>query len=461
MTWPELSIEDFPPRRDDEPSSLRQDIIDELSDHFACALNRELLNNPDEKIARQRVLNQFGDPIKVARQLWLDAMKEKIMSQRILVGISAVMAVCCLAVVGFSWILVQESRVVNQKILEQIAAIAERPLPPVDSRIDQQLLLEIKRLNQLQLSGGAATQDGLNPVSFQLVTDQNSQPATGFSGRLIRLSKNLDDFTVDAISDAKGKMDFGRLPAGSYAFELKAPWGEMYQKLDFKTVPGRSFSKTILCPAQKPEPVSVSFQVYHSEEYNSDEWFFLADFRVRQIDQGKDVIKHFYASERRIENENWIYQQPVNQGVYLIGKTGKFFKVPLTPEGKYQNLNSDIQLNQQSVAMPQGRYSLPVLYRIHRDDLSQLSVLNENYFDPVAADMSDLIPGLSRYIIGETMYGIEQTVFVSPLKILDKKPVEVSTGEVLRFPVQHFAASPGKNNVWNLNFYDKKVAQAD
>ncbi|MFH1299826.1 MAG: hypothetical protein ABIK07_02100, partial [Planctomycetota bacterium] len=84
MAWPEISIEDFPPERDDEPSSLRQDIIDELSDHFVCALNRELLKNPDEQTAKQRVLNQFGDPIKIACQLWLDAMKEKIMSQRIM-----------------------------------------------------------------------------------------------------------------------------------------------------------------------------------------------------------------------------------------------------------------------------------------------------------------------------------------------------------------------------------------
>ena len=80
MVWPEVSIEDFPPERDDEPSSLREDILDELTDHFVCALNRELLKNPDEQTAKQRVINQFGDPVKIARQLWLDAMKERMMS---------------------------------------------------------------------------------------------------------------------------------------------------------------------------------------------------------------------------------------------------------------------------------------------------------------------------------------------------------------------------------------------
>ena len=37
----------LPPPRDDEPASLRQDIIDELADHLACAYNRELLRGAD------------------------------------------------------------------------------------------------------------------------------------------------------------------------------------------------------------------------------------------------------------------------------------------------------------------------------------------------------------------------------------------------------------------------------
>jgi hypothetical protein len=460
VAWPELSVDDFPPRRDDEPSSLRQEIIDELSDHFACALNRELHKNPDEQLARKRVLEQFGDPIKVARQLWLEAMKEKIMSQRILIGITVLMAVCCLAVMGIAWILVQESRTVNQKLLEQVAAIADRPVPAAESQTDQEILLELKRLNQLQATSRVATQDRLNQVSFQLVTEQNRQPIADVSGRLIRPSQKQEDFTVDAVSDANGKLDFGRLPSGPYALELKTPWGEMYQELDLRIIPGRDFMKTIVCPAHQPESVSIGFHAHWPEGFESKEWLFLADFRVRQI-KNDDAITYFYSSERQIANESWIYQQPVNRGAYLIGKKGEFFEVPLTPEGKYQNLNTDIKLDQLTVAVPEGQYALPVLYLIRRDDLSQLAILNHNFFDPVSSDMSKLIPGLSRYIRDGSMYGIEQTVFVFPLNILDKKPVEVSTGDVLRFPVQQFAANPGKIDVWNLSFYDKKIAQAD
>ena len=59
----------LPPPRDDEPASLRHDIIDELSDHLACAYHRELLRGVNSTVARQRVLEKFGDPAAMARRL--------------------------------------------------------------------------------------------------------------------------------------------------------------------------------------------------------------------------------------------------------------------------------------------------------------------------------------------------------------------------------------------------------
>ena len=40
----------LPPPRDDEPASLRHDILDELGDHLACAYNRELLRGADSSV---------------------------------------------------------------------------------------------------------------------------------------------------------------------------------------------------------------------------------------------------------------------------------------------------------------------------------------------------------------------------------------------------------------------------
>ena len=91
---------DLPARRDDEPDSLRDDIIDELADHLACAYRRELLRGMDPTTARHHVLDEFGDPAAVARRLWFDAMKGKIMSKRILVAYSIVLTLVCLVSLG-------------------------------------------------------------------------------------------------------------------------------------------------------------------------------------------------------------------------------------------------------------------------------------------------------------------------------------------------------------------------
>src|SRR5271163_2703485 len=94
----------MPAPRDDEPASLRQDILDELGDHLACAYNRELLRGANSQLARQRVLELFGDPAAVARRLWLDAMKGKIMAQRVLITSCLAVALACISLVGLSYV---------------------------------------------------------------------------------------------------------------------------------------------------------------------------------------------------------------------------------------------------------------------------------------------------------------------------------------------------------------------
>jgi hypothetical protein len=94
--WPDDIADELPAPRDDEPSSLRQDIADELADHLHSSFVRELHRTPEETSAKQHVLDRFGDPRRVARQLWFDAMKEKIMSQRVNLALSSLLTVACL-----------------------------------------------------------------------------------------------------------------------------------------------------------------------------------------------------------------------------------------------------------------------------------------------------------------------------------------------------------------------------
>src|SRR5258708_11022440 len=119
MTWPDLADE-LPAKRDDEPSSLRQDIADELADHLHSSFARELHRTPEESSAKQHVLDRFGDPRRVARQLWFDAMKEKIMSQRVNLILSSLMTAACLAALGLLAVMLRDSREVNGAILERL-----------------------------------------------------------------------------------------------------------------------------------------------------------------------------------------------------------------------------------------------------------------------------------------------------------------------------------------------------
>src|SRR6266481_5816047 len=90
----------LPPPRDDEPASLRQDILDELADHLNSSYHRELLRGFDPAAARARAWERFGDPAAVARRLWLDAMKGKIMAQRVLIATCLVVTAASLSLVG-------------------------------------------------------------------------------------------------------------------------------------------------------------------------------------------------------------------------------------------------------------------------------------------------------------------------------------------------------------------------
>src|SRR5262245_50667072 len=130
---------DLPAPRDDEPSSLRDDIVDELADHLACAVRREELKpssepwgsaprndmqdgmrvagversappesadggaEPHRSPVYERVLAKFGDPRAVARRLWWDHMQERIMAQRLTAMMAVIGAAACIAACVLLW----------------------------------------------------------------------------------------------------------------------------------------------------------------------------------------------------------------------------------------------------------------------------------------------------------------------------------------------------------------------
>src|ERR1700761_5414983 len=102
----------LPEPRQDEPASLRIDIVDELSDHLHCAFRREVLRDGDEAAARRRTLDRFGDPKQLARRLWWQAMWSRIMKQRIVSALQWSVAV--LAIVISSAVFRQQSQMLAE-----------------------------------------------------------------------------------------------------------------------------------------------------------------------------------------------------------------------------------------------------------------------------------------------------------------------------------------------------------
>jgi hypothetical protein len=142
MDFRDVASADLPGPREDEPDSLRADILAEIEDHLACAYRRELLRGMDRMSAKQCALDRFGDPAALARRLWLDEMKGKIMSRRILVVSCIVLAVVCLVMVAL--LSIQTARVERQ------AAIAHAQLAQAREHARQVQEEMLKRLDAMQ-----------------------------------------------------------------------------------------------------------------------------------------------------------------------------------------------------------------------------------------------------------------------------------------------------------------------
>jgi len=123
MDWHDSAAKSKPPPNSDEPASLRRDIADELGDHLGCAFARERQRTGDDETARRAVLDRFGDPRKIARRLWLDAMKEVIMNQRTLLTTCIILAAACVATATFSFLSLRQTQQANEALQKANVAV--------------------------------------------------------------------------------------------------------------------------------------------------------------------------------------------------------------------------------------------------------------------------------------------------------------------------------------------------
>jgi hypothetical protein len=269
----------LPPPADDEPASLRQDILDELGDHLACAYNRELLRGANSQLARQRVLELFGDPAAVARRLWLDAMKGKIMAQRVLIATCVVLSMGCLSLVGLVWI--QSSRAAaqtdeaNRKLSEALvrAQIANNDI--------------LNKLSDMAKAIQNPRSADWNLVTFKLA-EQNpaGAPGVGFSVELTKAGEPQAKAT-HRISDASGNVEFGSMAPGYYRFQIRNNWDRGNQSTSglLNVHPGVQVVKQVYCPRIPPDHAPVQLQCRWPADLANRGLFLLAFF----ISQGQTL----------------------------------------------------------------------------------------------------------------------------------------------------------------------------
>ncbi len=166
----------LPAPRDDEPAGLRQDIIDELADHLTCAYHRELLRGTDRTAARARTLQRFGDPAAVARRLWLDAMKGKIMAQRIVIATCLLFMLICIWVVNLisqrSSQSASELTLANRRVIEYLSQT---------QATNQEMM---RHLQAMDNAAQSRQQLESSTVAFRLTLEMpDGPPAAGFEVR--------------------------------------------------------------------------------------------------------------------------------------------------------------------------------------------------------------------------------------------------------------------------------------
>jgi len=253
----------LPPRRSDEPAGLRQDILDELADHLTSSYHRELLRGSNSTDARARALERFGDPAAVARRLWLDAMKGRIMAKRVLIATCVMVTCASLSLAGVFWL--RSNRAAQElaralamaedhrRLAEQAAAEANRMLADTFAQNQSANTEIVKQLQAMRKETQSPPTPDWIPVSFKLTEETlDGPPAVGCEVQF-RGGQRL--------SDSSGVADFGVVRPGDWGFQIRRPWAEnegSWQLIgSINVLPGSKVVKSIICPKAPPDLVSL------------------------------------------------------------------------------------------------------------------------------------------------------------------------------------------------------------
>ena len=246
MEWLNGLAAELPVPRNDEPPELRTRIVKEVADHLRCAFERELQFTGDETEAIRRVLAKFGDPARLVRKLWFEAMWGKIMSQRILMGLCGVMTAACLAMGAFTWKIAAQATEATRAVLDQGRAANEAMLE-CSRAWQESLILKLDSRSESQLR---PTDHEWVRLKIKLAKDlPDGPPADSY---LIRLTggSGTNELELSEKSGTDGILDCGLVRAGGYQMQLQTPWEESLSRKFYVRAGQPEYTIAVACPSE-------------------------------------------------------------------------------------------------------------------------------------------------------------------------------------------------------------------
>ncbi len=281
----------LPQQRDDEPASLRQDIVDELRDHLVSAAHRERFRGAgDDQTAWQRVLARFGDPRAIARKLYWQAMWSRVMQQRIVLAGGAGMLALGVVMVVMMWMMLER----QQEMVQRQLASAERHQANLEAML--------ARL-------------GTPTSNFGSLKVQVDRPAwvTLQGGSL----KEQVSYAPLEFADPKGSQeyDFGELPPGIYSVMIGVENWTHIRKFVLRS--GETHCEVVMIPPA--ESAEVTFTTNLSGPYPSSIKFDVVEFIMVTFQQ-REWKRHVQVPRFELSprNAKTIFPAMVGRGQVLL-----------------------------------------------------------------------------------------------------------------------------------------------
>jgi hypothetical protein len=499
MDFRDTLSEGLPAPRDDEPAVVRRDILDELADHLACAYSRELKRGSKPGEARQWVFERFGDPVAVARRLWLDAIGAKLMLQRILLVTCLVVSLASLSLTGALWI--QNSRAQRDSARAAVEALRAMAQENTRAREGQQQMVQQLRAMAEEIRNTRSLD--WNPLTFQLTEETpDGPPAVGFQVTLREAGANAGAAfgggvggagagrPATRLTDDSGTADFGLVHPGNYFFSIRKDWeqGFVQHSGPLTVDPGSRIMKKVVCPKTPLDRVAVRFRADWPADLQKERLVLYARFYPKEL-LANGLSWHFgnfevaQRADALLANRSFggAGYRPIHAMTVLFGLDSPLTEVVGSKHAylwgpdagpRWADLAAthlrEITAPEATLKWERGAYGLLNLLVLRPRESPPGGPLRR--FELLAVVLPSQGFGTPGMIAGtsQNVFTVRQDPPVGPEEIQASRPnadMRIPSPPLVKFPEQNaapmnsvrFEAKPGQVNEWTIPLWDELV----